>query len=486
MVVVGVSVCLFSLVAFAVLVSRGANSILDLWLLVAVCAWTPGVALSTLINTGSSSVGFAIGHLYTLLGASIVPIVLLVEAGRIFRRLDEAVAVAEERNIELARSREELSQAQRLEVIGQLTGGVAHDFNNLLTVVIGNLELILRAPGDAEKIKRLAQAAMTAAQLGEHLVRQLLSYARRQINRPQIVNVNQLITNVENLMRRVISEQIEVVANLSPVLAAVQIDPAQFETAVLNLFIHARDAMTAGGRITIETRNVVIEPEPSINNAEVPPGRYVMITVSDSGTGMTPVVLGPFDPFFTTKEVGKGSGLGLSQVYGFINTSGGHVKLDSEIGIGTVVTLYLPQSADRPIFPDPKARAAPLLSARDRGTILVVEDDEEVLAVAAECLKELGYRVVTAVNAARALEILAGDQSIDLLFSDVVMPGGINGAQLAAKARRVRPDLKVLLTSGHTAAALNLEYGVPDDLDVVGKPYRREELANKIRQVIGA
>jgi signal transduction histidine kinase len=445
-----------------------------------------GGALSPVLYAGHFDIGFYTGRLYGLLAASLVPIILLVEASRLYGRLDQALAVAAERNTELARSREELAQAQRLEAIGQLTGGVAHDFNNLLTVVLGNLDLILRARGDAEKIERLAQGAMRAAQRGEYLVRQLLTYARKQITRPDTVNLNQLIVNIESLMHRVIGEQIEVVTMLSPVLAPAQIDPAHFETAMLNLVINARDAMAGGGRITIETCNVTLDLKDAANNSELAAGPYVMIAVSDSGSGMTPEVLArAFDPFFTTKEVGKGSGLGLSQVYGFAKTAGGHVKIYSELGIGTTVKLYLPKSSDRPVVPEIGTETASLRPATGHETILAVEDDDDVLVVASESLKELGYQVVTAGNAAQALEILKGDQPVDLLLSDVIMPGGMNGVQLTVEARRIRPELKVLLTSGYTAAALSLEHGLPDNLNVVEKPYRREELAKKLRLVIG-
>ena len=211
-----------------------------------------------------------------------------------------------------------------------------------------------------------------------------------------------------------------------------------------------------------------------------------MITVSDSGTGMTPAVLArAFDPFFTTKEVGKGSGLGLSQVYGFTKTAGGHVTIESELGIGTTVKLYLPKASDRPIMLETGNEAVSLGPASSHETILVVEDDEDVLTVAAESLRGLGYQVETAVNAAQALDILRGDHSIDLLFSDVIMPGGMNGVQLTVEARRIRPELKVLLSSGYTAAALRREHGLPDNLNVVEKPYQREELAKKLRLLIG-
>jgi len=486
MVAVSAAVCMLCLAALTVLGSRRPYSALDLWLMVVVVAWMFDVALSSAFNAGRFDVGFYAGRLYGLLAVSLVPITLLVEASRLYGRLDQALAVAEERNAELARSREALAQAQRLEAIGQLTGGVAHDFNNLLTVVLGNIELILRAHNDAEKIQRWARGAKRAAQRGERLVRQLLTYARRQVTHPDTVNLNQLIVNIENLIRGAIGEQIEIVTILSPVLAPAQIDPAQFETAILNLVINSRDAMANGGRITIETRNVTIDRQYASDNPEVTPGPYVMIAVSDSGAGMTPAVLErAFDPFFTTKEIGKGSGLGLSQVYGFAKTAGGHVKIYSELGIGTTVKLYLPKSSNRPVMPEIGPQTESLRPGTGHETILLVEDDEEVLAVAAESLRELGYKVLTAGNAAQGLEILRGDQPIDLLLSDVIMPGGMNGVQLAVEARRISPKLKVLLASGYTAAALSLEHGLQNNLDIVEKPFRREELAQKLRLVIG-
>jgi signal transduction histidine kinase len=486
MTVASVPVVLLSVAALAGLASRRPYSRLDVWLMVVVLAWIFDVVLGTIISKGPFDLGFYAGRLYGLFAASVVPIVVLVEASRLYGGLEQALTVAEERNTELARSREELAQAQRLEAIGQLTGGVAHDFNNLLTVVIGNLELILGARSDRDKIERLAQNAIKAAQRGEHLIQQLLTYARRQISHPQTVNINQLIVNVETLMHRLIGEQIEVVTILSPGIAPVEIDPAQFETAILNLAINCRDAVTGGGRITIETRNVIFDKQRAAANPELAPGPYVMIAVSDNGTGMTPAVLArAFDPFFTTKEIGKGSGLGLSQVYGFVKTAGGHVAIDSELGVGTTVRIYLPQSPEPAILPKAGPEAVPLQPQGGRGTILIVEDDADVLAVTAESLRDLGYRVVTAVDAAGALEILRSRQPVDLLFSDVIIPGGTDGVRLAAEARRVRPELKVLLTSGYTAAALSQEHGLPDSLEVVGKPYQREELAKKLRLAIG-
>jgi signal transduction histidine kinase/CheY-like chemotaxis protein len=482
---IDLAVCFFGLAALVVLGSRRPYSILDLWLLVVLFTGILGTALAGAVNTGPFDIGFYSGRLFDLFAAGVVPAVLLVEASRIAGRLDEAIALAEERNAALVRSREELARAQRLEAIGQLTGGIAHDFNNLLTIVIGNLDLIFGARGDTERIERLAQSAMKAAHRGAHLVRQLLTYARRQLGQPQTVDLNQVIANLGNLIRRVIGEQIEVITTLSPQLAPVQIDPAQFETAILNLVINSRDAIAGAGRITIETRNVIVEPRHAAEDPEATPGPHVVVVVGDSGAGMTPTVLArAFDPFFTTKEIGRGSGLGLSQVYGFTKTAGGHVEIRSELGIGTTVELYLPKSAAVPVPPEPEGAIVSLPMAGGHETILVVEDDEDVLAVTAECLQEFGYHVVTAGDAAHALEILRGDQRVDLMFSDVIIPGGTNGAQLAVESRRVRPALKVLLTSGYTAAALSLEHGLPADLEVVDKPYQREELARKLRAAI--
>jgi signal transduction histidine kinase len=481
---VGVLISLIGCGALALLAARRPHSILDLWLLVVLCAWLFDVALGTVVNAGRVDIGFYVGCLYGLFAASVVPVVLLVEASRIARLLDEAIAIAERRNVDLARSREELARAQRFEAIGQLTGGVAHDFNNLLTVVIGNLELILGAPGNVPRIERLAQAAMKAAQRGEHLVRQLLTYARRQVGRPQTVNLNRLINDGEALIRRVIGERIEFVTKLSPAPAWVEIDPTQFETAILNLAINSRDAIAEAGRITIETRTVIVDATDGADPV-VTPGPYVVVAFSDTGAGMTPAVLErAFDPFFTTKDAGKGSGLGLSQVYGVTQMAGGRARLRSEPGLGTTVELYLPRAADRSAIPQLQAETTSPASTGGRETILVVEDDEDVLATTAESLTELGYRVLTAVSAAQALELLHGDHAIDLLFSDVMIPGGTNGAQLAVEARRVRPALKVLLTSGYTASALSLGQALPDDLAVVDKPYHREELARRLRTAI--
>ncbi|MDP4006957.1 PAS domain-containing sensor histidine kinase [Methylobacterium sp. NEAU K] len=385
---------------------------------------------------------------------------------------------------------ESLRQAQKMEAIGQLTGGVAHDFNNLLTVIVGGLDMMLRRPEQVDRVKRLAEAAMTAARRGEQLTQQLLAFSRRQMLRPQTLNPNRLLLDFRPLAERAAGAAIELALDLDPALDPIRIDPAQFEAAVLNLIVNARDAMDAGAsgaRIAVRSRNVRLDTA-SVADKAVPPGPYVVISVTDTGGGIAPEALQRvFEPFFTTKEVGKGTGLGLSQVYGFTRSAKGFVDIASEVGTGTTVNLYFPRSSDsagEEIGQGPIS-ALPLRKAGEGETILLVEDDAQVLDMAVESLEELSYRVIVAHNAAEALEHLRGVERIDILFSDVVMPGGMNGSQLAVEAGRIRPGLKILLTSGYVA---NLDEGQvigEGMLPVLNKPYRRDELARSLRLVLG-
>ena len=378
-----------------------------------------------------------------------------------------------------------LHQAQKMEAIGQLTGGVAHDFNNLLTVIVGGLDMVLRRPEQTERVTRLATAAMTAARRGEQLTQQLLAFSRRQMLRPQTLNPNRLLLEFEGLARRAVGEAVTLRFDLDPAVDPIRIDPAQFESAVLNLVVNARDAMPDGGMVTVSSRNVHRDTR-ATSERGIAPGAYVMVTVTDTGTGIdAPTLLRAFEPFFTTKEVGKGSGLGLSQVYGFARSAGGDVAIESELGRGTSVRLYFPPSVDAPAEePQPAPGKVPLRPASSGETVLLVEDDEQVLAMAVESLEELRYTVIVAQNAREALEHVRGPARIDIMFSDVVMPGGMNGAQLAVEARRLRPELKVLLTSGYVGEPLTNK-PISDDMDVLNKPYRRDELAQKLRVVLG-
>ncbi|MRI57009.1 response regulator [Methylobacterium sp. DB1607] len=379
---------------------------------------------------------------------------------------------------------ERLNQAQKMEAIGQLTGGVAHDFNNLLTIIVGNLDMIVRKPDDAQRVERLATSAMTAARRGAEVTEKLLSFSRRQVLRPVTVNPNRLLKDFRDLLERAVGETIAVRLVLDASLDPVRLDPGQFESAVLNLAVNARDAMPGGGTLTVRTCNAHLDAGELAERPDLSPGPYVLVAVLDTGHGMDAGTLArAFEPFFTTKEIGRGTGLGLSQIYGFVRQAGGHAQIKSEVGRGTSVELYLPRSDERALERRPEG-AMPLRRAAAGEVVLVVEDEPAVLEMATESLAELGYRTLTATQATEALERLSGPERIDILFSDVVMPGGMNGVQLSVEARRLRPGLRVLLTSGYTGTALDGQ-GVPDDLPLLSKPYQRDELADKIRIVLG-
>ena len=471
-----------SMAALLVLWYRSIPTVLELWLMVTMVAWVLDIGFSAIIGSNRYDLGFYAGRIYGLLSASFVLGVLLFEMNRLYAKISDALDLAEIRNAELARSREEFARVQRFEAIGQLVGGVAHDFNNLLTVITGALDLTLRDKNLPPRVRHMLNMSMTAAHRGSNLTGQLLTFARKQVLQPEVLNLNEVISTLETFIARTTGDQIEIVTELSPVLWPAQLDRAQFETALVNLVLNAREAMGGVGRVVIRTRNAALDTAVS---PDLPVGDYVVASVIDAGRGMTPdVIARAAEPFFTTKEVGKGSGLGLSQVDGFARSASGHLKIQSRPYSGTTVEIYLPKSTERPL----QAQAfslMPIRAAHGEETILVVEDDPDVLNVAVSGLLELGYDIRTATNAQEALAILRGNTSIDVLFSDVVMPGGMNGAQLAVEARRLRPNLKVLLTSGYAASALSEAHGLSEREEVLRKPYRREELANKLRVVIG-
>ena len=381
------------------------------------------------------------------------------------------------------RTEEQLRRAQRMESIGLVVGGVAHDFNNLLTAVVGNLDIILRKPEDPTRVKRLANNALTAAQRGARLTKQLLTFASKQQLKPETLNPNSVLLAMEPLARRAAGDTVDIDFDLHPALHPVHADPAEFEAALLNLLVNAREATSAGGRITIQSKNVVLDASP-LGNSSARPGAYALVAVSDTGIGMDETTRArAFEPFFTTKNVGSGTGLGLSQVYGFAGSAGGFVEIESELGRGTTVRIYLPHST-KLAAPAPRTAALPLRAAANGETVLVVEDDPDVLGTAVESLKDLGYSVLVASNAHEAVAILDGEQRVDLMFSDVVMPGGMNGVQLSVEARRIRPMLKVLLTSGYTGAAGDEVQGLGAPEPILSKPYGRDELASRLQLVL--
>ena len=377
----------------------------------------------------------------------------------------------------------QLHQAQKMEAIGNLTGGMAHDFNNMLGVIIGNIDLLRDLKGDDPDVDELTREALDAAFRGADLTRRLLAFARQQPLRPQQVDVNELVSGITRLLRRTIGEDVEISLDLAAELWPVVVDPAQLEASLTNLATNARDAMADGGRLMIVTGNRTLDADYAAQHAEVVPGGYVMLEVSDTGCGMTTEVMHRiFEPFFTTKSRDKGTGLGLSMVFGFIKQSGGHIGVYSEPGIGTTFRLFLPHAVEA--VPTVEASLAiPLLHGRGE-SVLVVEDNEALRRVVTRQLGELGYRVLAAENAAAGLELL-DRRSIDLLLTDIVMPGGINGRELARRARQRWPGIKIVFTSGFSEARLNGDAGpLAACTPLLSKPYRKEDLASAARAAL--
>ncbi len=393
----------------------------------------------------------------------------------------EARVIAE---IESRRQTEmKLAQAQKMETVGKLTGGVAHDFNNLLQVVSGNLQLLARDVAGNDRAERRVANAMAGVSRGSKLASQLLAFGRRQALEPKVVNVTRFVNGMDDMLRRAIGEGVEVETIVGGGLWNTFIDPAQIENALLNLAINARDAMEGQGRLTIELGNAHLDDAYARTHDEVMPGQYVMLAVSDTGSGMAPEIIDKvFEPFFSTKGEGKGSGLGLSMVYGFVKQSGGHVKIYSEVGHGTTIRLYLPramQSEDVEVQVD----HGPITGGSE--TVLVVEDDAEVRAIVVEMLTDLGYRVLKAVDATSALSVVESGIPIDMLFTDVVMPGTLKSPELARKARERLPDIAVLFTSGYTENSIVHGGRLDAGVELLSKPYTREALARKFRHVLG-
>ena len=381
---------------------------------------------------------------------------------------------------EIEANEAQVRQAQKMEAIGQLTGGVAHDFNNILTVITGTIEILGEAVKDRPQLVQITDMISAAAARGADLTRHLLAFGRRQPLQPRNTDVNALVVDAARLLRPTLGEQIEIESMLAHDSAPALIDPSQLSTAILNLALNARDAMPNGGKLTLETRNVVLDENYPGMTSELKPGNYVMIAVSDTGEGIPGSLLDKvFEPFFTTKEVGKGSGLGLSMVYGFVKQSNGHIKIYSEESHGTTVKLYLPAATG---VPDALAAEAGSPGG-DHGdeSILIVEDDALVREYVVTQISRFGYRTMAAGNAAEALAIIDGPERFDLLFTDVIMPGGLNGRQLATEALKRRPELKVLYTSGYTENAIVHHGRLDAGVLLLPKPYLSSDLARMIR-----
>jgi len=388
------------------------------------------------------------------------------------RRVEEA----------LLESERKLAQAQRLEAIGQLTGGIAHDFNNLLTVITGNLELIEMSV-QGEQLHKMLRDAQEAADLAAKLTARLLAFARRSHLEPEILETNDLVLNVTSMLRRTLGEHISLSTVLAPDLWQVKVDPTQAESSLVNLAINARDAMSKGGKLVVETRNSRMEEIRSGDTIELPHGDYVQISVSDTGTGMPAEVRDrAFEPFFTTKTRGHGTGLGLSMVYGFAKQSGGHVTIYSELDHGTTINIYLPRANGTT---DADAVAVNAELSRRRGeTILVVEDDDGVRDLTVTRLATLGFEIYESSDGASAIKFLESGLRVDLLFSDLVMPGGLTGYDVARKAREMHPGVRILLTSGY---AEDLGRGETlGNIKLLRKPYRLADLRDALDAVFNA
>ena len=376
----------------------------------------------------------------------------------------------------------QLRQMQKMESIGQLTGGIAHDFNNMLAIVIGNLDLAARRiEADPKRALRSIKGAQEGAERAATLTARLLAFSRQQPLAPEAVDANKLVTSMSELLRRTLDELVPIETVLAGGLWRTLADASQLENAIVNLAVNARDAMPDGGKLTIETANAHLDDDYAATRAEVTPGQYVLICVSDTGMGMTPdVIERAFDPFFTTKGVGKGTGLGLSQVFGFVKQSGGHIAIYSEVGEGTTIKMYLPRAFGGGEVAKAIDHEDDIPHGRPEEVILVVEDEERVRHFAVDALRELGYTAISAGSGAEALTILAEQPSVAMLFTDVVMPE-MDGRRLAEAAQSQRPDLKVIYTTGYTRNAVVHNGRLDAGVNLLAKPYSIAQLARKIR-----
>jgi signal transduction histidine kinase/CheY-like chemotaxis protein len=450
--------------------------------------WIPAYNIegATKVVVAVMSLGITAGLLRLRPRLKVLPTRIQVE--RAYAALEEEIRQRRKAEAMVQRFQEieatefQIRQAQKMEAVGQLTGGVAHDFNNILTVITGTIEILSDGVKDRPHLAQITHLIASAAARGADLTQHLLAFARRQPLQPRSTDVNSLIIDSARLLRPTLGEQIEIESMLSPDAAPALIDPSQLSTAILNLALNARDAMPDGGKLTLETKNVALDDNYASMNSDVTPGNYVMIAVSDTGTGIpTSLIEKVFEPFFTTKDVGKGVGLGLSMVYGFVKQSNGHIKIYSEEGHGTTVKLYLPQASDVASMATGLVANADV-SGFERGDkiILIVEDDALVREYVVTQIGSLGYKTLAASNAAEALAIINGPEPIDLLFTDVIIPGGINGRQLALAALAQRPGLKILYTSGYTENAIVHHGRLDAGVLLLPKPYLRSDLARMI------
>ena len=452
-----------------------------------VLAWPAGyVAMGFYTLTVSIDIAIIHGMTSAFTRAGRAERELTILNAELERRVADRTAALEAEMADRQAAEAQVRQMQKMEAVGQLTGGIAHDFNNMLAVVIGSIDMARRRHDRPERLAQCLDNAEEGARRAAQLTARLLAFSRQQPLEPQVVDANKLVAGMSELMRRTIGEQVRVETVLAGGLWRTFADAAQIENAILNLAVNGRDAMPDGGRLTIETANVDLDDRYAQMHEDVSPGQYVMVSVTDNGTGMPQqVVERAFDPFYTTKGVGKGTGLGLSQVFGFVKQSGGHVKIYSEVGEGTTIKLYLPrrfgEESDTASLAATEADAIPHGSEHE--IVLVVEDEAQVRHMSVDALRELGYTVIQASDANQAIELLRIQPRIDLLFTDIVMPE-MNGRQLADIARTIRRDLLVIYTTGYTRNAVVHNGMLDPGLAFLPKPFTIRQLAIKLRQTL--
>ena len=492
------TVWLLSLVALGLLWRRRPHSVLDLWLMVVLCAWLCEVALATVLNAGRFDLGFYAGRIFGFASTSFVLVVLLLETRALYARLaqsleaertilQDANQILEQRVAERSRqleaeiaerekAQETLREAQKLEAIGRMAGGIAHDFNNLLTIIQGNAE-IMQGSALGEDDMHAVKAIDRASERGARLVRQILTFSRRQPLKTDVVDLRQRSEELSEMLGRSVRGDIRLIVSLAEDLWPVECDVAELEIALMNLCVNARDAMPKGGLVRVEGRNSTLTANGE--HAAGLAGDFVALSVTDTGTGIAPDhVKKVFEPFFTTKDVGKGTGLGLSQVYGFAQQTGGTATIDSKLGQGTAVTLYLPRANSEPAAQTTSRRGA---VARGTGAVLLVEDDDDVADVLKNMLKMIGYRADHVRDGVTALALLLSGQRFDIVFSDIIMPGGMSGLDLARKVRQHFPRLPILLSSGYARATGEV---YREGFDIIAKPYGADSLAEALRRTI--
>jgi len=508
------TVWFLSIPAIALLWRRKPHSVLDLWLMVVLGAWLCDIALAVIFNAGRFDLGFYTGRIFGFAATSLVLLVLLLETRALYARLARSIeserAMLQQANdalrdreeqlqtlnetleqrvqertrqleaeiAERERTQEALRETQKLEALGRMAGGIAHDFNNLLTVIQGSAELLQDSALDSED-RHMVENIDRAAARGARLVRQILAFSRRQPLKLDIVDLRQRSNDLTEMLGRSVRGDIRLIMTVADDLWPIECDVAELEVALMNLCVNARDAMPKGGLVRIDARNGSFATDG--NDLAAPSGDFVVLSVTDTGTGIAPENIGRvFEPFFTTKEIGHGTGLGLSQVYGFAQQTGGMAKIDSKLEEGTSVVLFLPRAAGAATEAAAPRRMAPARTAT-AGAVLLVEDEDDVAEVAKRMLRLIGYRVDHVRDGATALALLLSGQSFDILFSDIVMPGGMSGLDLARSVRQHFPRLPVLLSSGYARATGEV---FREGFNIIAKPYGVDSLAEALRRTI--